>query len=95
MPFYFGTPDKLKAAFSEEIFLKTFVKFVLALMNDHGFRMSHDVHTELPFEIEKIFGPYLIEALNYDYPQKLVEVWIKFLKLNPLGKLLPLQKSFK
>ena len=95
LPYYFGTPDKLHAAFSEEIFLKTFIKFVLTIVNDHGFRMTHDVHTELPFQIEETFRPYLIEALKYDYPQKMVELWIKFIKLNPMGTLLPLDKSLK
>jgi hypothetical protein len=42
-----------------------------------------------------MFRPYLIEALKYDYPQRMVETWLKFIKLNPLGKLLPLDKSLK
>lgn len=34
-------------------------------------------------------------ALKFDYPRKTIEVWLKFLKLNPLSKPLPLSKTLK
>lgn len=45
LPFYFGTPEKLKSAFSDEAFLKTFIKFIYTAIDDNGFRMTLDSHT--------------------------------------------------
>ena len=51
LPYYFKTPQQLHTAFSSEVFLKTFIKFLLTLVTDTGYRMSFDIHTELPFLI--------------------------------------------
>lgn len=68
---------------------------MLVLVNDHCYRLSTDNQTNLTFRIEETFKPYLIKVLKYDYPKKTIELWMKFIKLNPLSDLLPLDRSLQ
>lgn len=68
---------------------------MLVLVNDHCYRLSIDNQTNLPFRIEETFKPYLVKVLRYEYPKKTVELWLKFIKLNPLSDLLPFDKSLQ
>lgn len=95
LPHFFSDPAKLSAAFGDEIFLKVFIRFVNTIITDTNYRLTEDVHTELPFKIEETFRPYLIECIKFDYPKRTIETWMKFLKLNPLSPLLPLDPNFK
>jgi hypothetical protein len=95
LPRHLGTIDKVHEAFTNELFLKNFMCFLLTIMNDEHQRLTSCVHTELPIRTEEMFRPYLLEVLHHDYPRKTVEVWLKFMKLNPLARLLPLDRGFR